>query len=353
MRYLGLDVHSGATVWCLLDEAGETAGRGKVATTAPALTALVKRLSTEDELLVGQEVGTMSYFVHDTMMAAGMKLLSFDARMLRMIASSRKKTDRRDAFWIAKALQTGMTPHPVYIPSGEVRRLRQLLSQRDGLRRDQKRWLVRAKSAVRAAGLSTPASRSPAALLDKLSDHPDGLDRELALVLDRCGRMHEMLTEEVTELERQILREARDINAIQRLQTIPGVGPWVSVTLYAWVGDISRFPSARRLAAYAGLVPSVWQSGDSQRSGGITKQGSPALRTTLVQAGHVLLFRCRSEAAAPLKAIAMRVHSNRKRRKIAVVAAARHILRIAYYVLRDGTEYDPSRLARPTLQAAE
>ena len=165
--------------------------------------------------------------------------------------------------------------------------------------------------------------------------------------------MHEMLTEEVTELERQILREARDIDAIRRLQTIPGVGPWVSVTLYAWVGDVSRFPSARRLAAYAGLVPSVWQSGNSQRSGGFTKQGSPALRSTLVQAGHVLLFRCRSETAAPLKAIAMRVHTNRKRRKIAVVAAARHILRIAYYVLRDGTEYDPSRLAKPTLQAAE
>ena len=99
---LGLDVHSGATVWCLLDEAGETAGRGKVATTAPALTALVKRLSTEDELLVGQEVGTMSYFVHDTITAAGMSLLSFDARMLRMIASSRKKTDRRDAFWLER-----------------------------------------------------------------------------------------------------------------------------------------------------------------------------------------------------------------------------------------------------------
>jgi len=202
VRYLGLDVHSGATVWCLLDEAGETAGRGKVATTAPALTALVKRLSTEDELLVGQEVGTMSYFVHDIMTAAGMKLLSFDARMLRMIASSRKKTDRRDAFWIAKAIQTGMTPHPVYIPSGEVRRVRQLLNQRDGLRRDQKRWLVRAKSAVRAAGLSTPASRSPAALLDKLSDRPDGLDGELAPFADAAPRTHDAEgTDDVAEDE--------------------------------------------------------------------------------------------------------------------------------------------------------
>ena len=132
MRYLGLDVHCGATVWCLLDDTGEVVERGKVATTAPALTALVKRLSDGHELLVGQEVGAMSYFVHDTMTAAGVKLVSFNAQHLRMIASSRKKTDRRDAYWIAKALQTGMMPHPVYIPSGKVRRLRQLLSQREG-----------------------------------------------------------------------------------------------------------------------------------------------------------------------------------------------------------------------------
>jgi transposase len=97
----------------------------------------------------------------------------------------------------------------------------------------------------------------------------------------------------------------------------------------------------------------VWQSGDSERSGGITKQGSPALRCILVQAGHVLLSRCSSAEAAPLKAIAMRVHTTRKRRKIAVVAAARHILRIAYYVLRDGTVYDPARLAPVAADAAE
>ena len=72
--------------------------------------------------------------------------------------------------------------------------------------------------------------------------------------------------------------------------------------------------------------------------------GSPQLRSALVQSGHVLLFRCQSELSAPLKAIAERVHTARARRKIAVVAAARHILRIAFYVLRDGTNYDPTRL---------
>src|SRR4030095_2063211 len=129
------------------------------------------------------------------------------------------------------------------------------------------------------------------------------------------------------------------------------VGFWVSVTIYAWVGDVSRFPNARRLSAYAGLVPSVRQSAELERFEGITKQGSSVLRSMLVQAGHVLLHRCRSAEAAPLKAIAMRVHTARKRRKIAVVAAARHILRIAYYLLRDGTSYDPKRLPVPKAAA--
>ena len=60
-----------------------------------------------------------------------MKLLSFNAHQLRMIAISRKKTDKRDAYWLAKASQTGMTPHSVYVPAGQVPRLRMLLSQRD------------------------------------------------------------------------------------------------------------------------------------------------------------------------------------------------------------------------------
>jgi hypothetical protein len=63
-----------------------------------------------------------------------------------------------------------------------------------------------------------------------------------------------------------------------------------------------------------------------------------------VQAGHVLLFRCQAKATLPLKQLAARVHTARARRKIAGVAAARHILRIAFYVLRDGTSYDPARI---------
>lgn len=71
MKYLGMDVHAKSTTWCLLDASGEVAREGSVATTAATLAALVQELAREEPILAGQEVGTMSYLVHDTLSAIG------------------------------------------------------------------------------------------------------------------------------------------------------------------------------------------------------------------------------------------------------------------------------------------
>lgn len=349
MRYLGLDVHSKATVGCLLDAEGTQLGRFKVPTTAPDLQDLVARLRTEDDLLVGQEAGGSSYFVHDVVSGCDVRILTFSPHQLRVIAASRKKTDRRDAYWIARALGTGMMPHPVYIPSGAVRRLRSLLSRRAAIAAERKRWLLRARAYLRAGGYRLPAaSRTVLRLRERAGATSEGLDLHLSDALDLCARQEVTLSNELSRTETEIRTEAAAIDDIRRLRTIPAVGDWVAVTIYAWVGDVHRFPNARALCSYAGLVPSVYQSGDVHVTGRITRMGSPPLRGILIQAGHVLLFRCDSEKAGPLRDIALRVQTSRGRRKIAVVAAARHILRIAYYVLRDGTVYDPKRLRAPS-----
>ena len=353
MQYLGLDVHVKSTVWHLLDATGQTVQAGKTPTSVPELQKLVRRVSKTDELLVGQEVGKMAYLVHDLVTATGVKILSFNAWHLRMIASSRKKTDRRDAYWIAKALQTGMTPTPVYLPTGEVRELRNLISRREAIVAERTRWLVRARSYLQAAGHAPPrVHRSVPRLLEASISNPDGIEATLSMSVELCQRMHGTLTQELAQIDVLLHAKAKANDAIKRLLTIPAVGERVALMIYAWVGDVTRFRSARELASYAGLVPSVSQSGESQTLGRITRMGSPQLRSTLVQSGHVLLFRCQSELSAPLKAIAERVQTARARRKIAVVAAARHILRIAYYVLRDGTNYDPTRLRPAPIKAA-
>jgi transposase len=345
VRYLGLDVHGKATVYCLLDAEGNVIDRGSVPTTVLDLSELVRRLSKDGEIMAGQEVGTMCHFIHDIFTALRIKILSFNAQHLRVIASSRKKTDKRDAFWLAKCLQTGMMPHPVHIPTADVRKLRSLLAQRRALAAERKRWLLRARSHLRGVGILVPKGvRKIARMLEEAISRPDGLDVFVVDALELCARQERQLAAELARVESALQNEAKQIEDIRRLKTIPAVGDWVAIAIYAAIGDIHRFRNARLLSSYAGLVPSVHQSGETLRSGGITKAGSPSLRTVLVQAGHVLLFRCRAPETLPLKALAARVHSARARRKIAVVAAARHILRIAFYVLRDGTSYDPTRL---------
>jgi transposase len=349
VRYLGMDVHAKSTVWCLLDEEGQVLREGKVATSAVALAALVQELGREEEVLAGQEVGTLTYLVHDALTAAGTTILSFNAHQLRMIAASRKKTDRRDAYWIAKALQSGMYPHPVYVPTGEIRELRAVLSRRRVLKAEHNRWRYRGRAYLRAAGC--PAARGAAALRTALrtGNQPEpGSAPWLGESVALCQRQEAALRLELQRIDAALVARVGAIEAIGRLLTVPGIGPLTATTIYAWVGDVRRFPNAKALAAYAGLVPTVRQSGGVSSYGGITKQGAPALRVTLVQAAHVLLSRCRGTEAAPLQAIGLRIRGTRGRRKIAVVGLARHLLRIAYYILREGTTYDAERLRTMT-----
>jgi len=81
----------------------------------------------------------MTFLVHGAVRAARATILSFNAQPLWLIAASRKKADRRDAYWIARVFQSGMYPHPVYVPTGAIRELRAVLSRRRVLHADYNR----------------------------------------------------------------------------------------------------------------------------------------------------------------------------------------------------------------------
>jgi transposase len=343
VHYLGIDVHSSASVWCLLDEQGEQLATGRCETSFHSLSQLATSLRQRGELVAGQEVGTQSYLVSDAFDHASVPVKSFNAAHLRIIAASRKKSDRRDAFWIARSLQTGMTPHPVYLPTGELRELRRLLSRRRAIQKDRNRWFYRARASLRSVGLGPRAGASAIRKrMAELLEHPDGCDTGLLETLGLAERMISVLDEEMKHVEGRLHVRTKSNDVVQRLMTIPGIGLITATTIYAVVGDIGRFRNARALCAYAGLVPTVRQSGERDGLGSITKEGSPYLRAALVQAAHVVT-RLKGEKAAAFQATYARVRGSRGRRKIAIVAVARHLLRISYYVWRDEQPYDRSR----------
>src|SRR3989442_9043157 len=118
VRYLGMDVHATCAVWWLLEGTGAVVGGGCVATTTAGLAALLREVGGGADLVAGHEVGTMAYFVHDTLTAAGVRCLAFNAQHLRMIAASRKKTDRRGALSNSQGPPNGVDTPPASLPPG-------------------------------------------------------------------------------------------------------------------------------------------------------------------------------------------------------------------------------------------
>ena len=137
---------------------------------------------------------------------------------------------------------------------------------------------------------------------------------------------------------------------VQRLRTVPCVGPVTAAAFVATIDDAQRFHRAHEVEAYLGLVPKELSSGESQRRGRITKAGNRRMRWLLVQAA-VSMLRLRDPRTAALRRWAMGI-ATRRGQKIAVVALARRLAGLLYAMLRDGTTYEPRAVPRRATAAA-
>jgi transposase len=150
------------------------------------------------------------------------------------------------------------------------------------LHADYNRWRYRARTYLRAGGY--PVATGVAALRAALamgSAELCGASPSLTAALARCQRQAAALRAEFAQVDTALQARTQAVEAIQRLMTVPGIGPLTAAMIFAWVGDVGRFPHAKQLAAYAGLVPTVRQSGNTVQIGKITKQGAPALRAIM------------------------------------------------------------------------
>jgi transposase len=123
---------------------------------------------------------------------------------------------------------------------------------------------------------------------------------------------------------------------------LPGIGKLTAMTLVAEIGDITRFPTARKLCAWAGLTPAVRNSDRKVRHGHITKQGSPWVRWVLDEAAHKAKTR-------PPFAHFYAQCAARRGRQIATTAVARKLLARAFHVLKevDAPSQPPEKVTQP------
>jgi transposase len=245
----------------------------------------------------------------------------------KAIASARLKNDKVDAAILAQLLRADLLPE-AWIAPPAVRQLRALLRHRA--------QLVRLRTLLR--------NRIHAVLADHGHGRPEGcwsgpgrewlaslelpaVSRE---VIEDALAMIDALQQPVDRLDWEVHQRARSEPAVKVLTQLPGVGPFTALVLLAEIGDISRFGSARKLASWAGLTPTVRGSDRTVRHGHISKQGSVWVRWVLCEAAQTA--KRHPDFAASYQAIAAR-----RGKKIATTAIARKLLTRAYHLLTDAS----------------
>lgn len=348
MWYCGIDVSCKKSYVVVSDEKGELVLSKEVDTTRSGFhTAL--RPYAEKSLKIVIEAGGETLWIYDCLKELGAEVVVVNPRNVKLIAESRRKTDKIDAKILCELLRVNGLPNPVHVPSMTARAMRGLLKARRQAVRCRTSLCNTARGALRQEGVKLEPRKLATQkgwkeLLARKYKHA-----HLAPIVKAFFDSFMALTRTIQELNKELKAYADKDARVELLKTMPSVGPVAALTLVAAIDKVERFTSSRALVNYSGLAPSLRQSGERADYGPISRIGRTEIRGVWVQIAH-LIAHSEKSAAKPLKRWFLRV-AGRRGKKTALVALTRKILTVAFSMLRTGTVYDPKML-RPQKKVA-
>jgi len=366
-RCCGIDVHKRQVVVCVL----LTAPDGRVQRHIQTFSTMTADLLALDDWL--RELGIEQIALESTgvywrpvfnLLEEGRTIVLVNAQHMHTVPG--RKTDVKDSEWIADLLRHGLLA-PSFIPPKPIRELRELTRYRKTLVAERADLINRVQKVLETANVKLAAvatdvlGKSGRAMLEaivageadaatlaelargrlraKLPALRQALEGRveahhrflLARLLEHIDFLEAALQTVQEEIDRRL---APYTEAVERLQTIPGVGPQAAATIVAEIGlDMSRFPSAKHLTSWAGLCPGNKESG-GKRLSGKTRKGDVWLRAVLLEVAWAIAHTKDNYLAALFRRLAQR-----RGLKRAALAIAHSVLGIIYYMLRDGTAY--------------
>ena len=283
MLHAGLDLSRKRLDFHLLDERGETVEVGAAPPDADGLRSLASRLGRHRQpLRAAIESMTGARFVHDQLELSGWEVEIADAVKVKGLAPLACKTDRIDAWVLAELSRRELVP-AIWLPDPRVRAERERARFRLHLVRQRTRLKQRVHATLMTHGKACPVSDLFGVAGRELLAHlslPEPWEGDIEASL----RLLDDLEREVAAIERELKSLGAEHRYVPLLTTVPGIAWVLAYTIAAEIGDISRFSSPAKLVGYSGLCPRVYQSGERDRRGPLSKMGPRCLRWALVEA---------------------------------------------------------------------
>jgi transposase len=339
MRSVGIDLHKRSMTVCVIDQTtGETFIRSFLCKNEGQILAFFQSLQPFEAVV---EATSTYEWLWVMLEPFAKRLVLAHPKKLRIIAESKKKTDRFDARALATLLAQDEVPE-AYRPGPQQREYQHLVRHRVSLIRQRSRCRVQVRSLLASRNKDfADAFLVPKDRFAELGLSPAETFRVLELLelLERLGERILAAEKALKEFRRALPEAQKKNHAI--VKSVPGAGDIVADIVLSTLGPVDRFRSVDRVASYAGLVPGVRESDRRRKELPITKEGPRILRWALIEAGWVAVRTSRR-----WKDIFDEL-AHRRGRKKAIVAVARRLLVVIFVLLRKSELYTEEASAKP------
>jgi len=321
--YVGIDVHRKRSQVAVVNEGGEVLANRNVPNGAQPILSVIGGLPPGTPAAYEAAFGWG--WLLELLESYGFEPHMVHPLQCKAIASARLKNDKAGAATLAQLLRADLLPE-AWIAPPQVRQLRAMLRHRAQLVRLRTLLRNRVHAVLaghghgRPAGCWSGAGRQWLASLDLPAVSREVIDDALALM--------DAVQQPIGRLDAEVRQRAKADPRVEVLTQLPGAGPFTALVLLAETGDITRFSSARKLASWAGLTPTVRGSDRTVHHGHISKQGPTWARWVLCEAAQTA--KRHPDFAPGYQALA-----RRRGKKIATTAIARKLLTRAYHLLTD------------------
>jgi transposase len=325
-RFVALDVHKAYFMVGALDAQQTIVLPPRKVPMTQAADWFAQHLQPTDQVVL--ESSSSAWYLVDLLQPLVARVVVANPLRLKQIAAASVKTDKRDTLALARLLVADLIPE-VWIPPHPVRELRALIAHRHRLVKQRTMAINRLHAIVIRFNLAPPPGRL---WIDARQDWWDQQElpasERLRLRQDQATIQH--LTDQIAEVEQELAHLSAQepwADQVPFLIQLPGIGLVTAMTILSAIGDITRFPTAKKLVGYSGLGSRIRASGQTHRSGGITHEGRKELRAVLVEA--VLAAAQRPSVwRERLERLRARIGSGK-----ATVALARKLLVVIWHVL--------------------